>query len=223
MSVEELVQFYEISLRKLVKTQNTELIEHIVNEEPNTLLVVKQSGHTAYMLSTDDKVLVEGLSEELCSEGLKELMVYNARPPFTSHEQLFALGLRVLDEVHTEMFRLIRDVFDKIVEGDIEGAGRDLQALVDHTRNRHFKLEEALMVKYGYFRYDKHSYDSHLKRHAEFLDALSDVISNYRRKNYRDFLIDFMGFVDEYLRYMSSDDKKLVVYLTKVCGTGCTV
>ena len=223
LSIEELVQFYEISLRKLVKTQNTELIEHIVNEESNTLLVVKQGGHTAYMLSTDDKVLVEGLSEEVCSEGPKELLVYDARPPFTSSEQEFALGLRVLDEVHTEMFRLIRDVFDKIVEGDIEGAGRDLQTLLDHTRNRHFKLEEALMVKYGYFRYDKQGYDNHLKRHAEFLDALNDVISNYRRKNYRDFLIDFMGFVDEYLRYMSSDDKKLAVYLAKVCGANCTV
>jgi hypothetical protein len=52
-----------------------------VNEESNTLLVVKQGGHTAYVLSTGDKVLVEGLSEEVCSEGPKELLVYDARPP----------------------------------------------------------------------------------------------------------------------------------------------
>jgi hemerythrin len=121
------------------------------------------------------------------------------------------------------MFRLIRDVFDKIVEGDVEGAGRGLQTLVDHTRNRHFKLEEALMEKYGYFRYDKQGYDNHLKRHAGFLEALNDVMSNYRRKNYRDFLFDFMGAVDEYLRSILSYDKKLALYLAKVCGANCTV
>jgi len=38
-----------------------------------------------------------------------------------------------------------------------------------------------------------------------------------------DFMVDFMSFIEDYFRYMALDDKKLALYLSRVCGLNCNV
>lgn|GEM_PF-2188955 len=223
LKIDQLVDFLEVNLKKALRDVNVELVEHILNEEDNVLLIVSHKAGSVMIMGLQEYILAEEPVEELCRSGLREVLVYDVKPPFAYARQNFLLGSRVMDTIHEEMLDLVTIIFTKMIEGDLSGVEQGLTRLIDHTKNKHFAIEEKLMVKYGYDKYNKLGFDHHVKRHKEFLEALNDIASELKGRRLGDFMVDFMSFIEDYFRYMALDDKKLALYLSRVCGLNCNV
>uniref|UniRef100_A0A7J3XXH9 Hemerythrin-like domain-containing protein n=1 Tax=Thermogladius calderae TaxID=1200300 RepID=A0A7J3XXH9_9CREN len=223
LKIDQLASFLEVRLKKALTNVNVELVEHILNEEGNVLLVVSHEAGSVMIIGLQEYIIAEEPIEELCKGGLRKVLIYDVKPPFTYERQNFLLGNRIMDPIHEEMFNLVTMIFTKIIEGDLSGVEQGVSRLIDHTKNKHFAVEERLMVKYGYDKYDKPGFDHHVRRHREFLEALNDIASELKARQLGDFILDFMSFIEDYLGYMALDDKKLALYLARVCGLNCNV
>jgi len=118
LKIDQLVDFLEVNLKKALRDVNVELVEHILNEEDNALLIVSHEAGSVMIMGLQEYIVAEEPLEELCRGGLREVLVYDVKPPFAYARQNLLLGSRVMDTIHEEMLDLVTIIFTKMIEGD---------------------------------------------------------------------------------------------------------
>lgn len=128
----------------------------------------------------------------------------------------FASGIESVDSQHQQLFRLINQIGELLVDGG-EISEADIQVLVkqlaDYTRF-HFTHEERVMAEGGL---DSTYIDSHKKIHQRFTEQ---VISMWKgRAGLVDPVRTLYGFLSSWLVYhILGEDQKMAREIMRVCG-----
>ncbi|WP_440059295.1 bacteriohemerythrin [Thermogladius sp. 4427co] len=216
-----LLELFNIHLAKHIERVSSELFQYILDTEENKYIVVKCNGRTTRFLLLEETIYAEGFDEGFCRGMVDEMYVYNIEMIVDKDSKRLAFGCNKIDRLRAEMMDLISRITRYLIEGDLEKVEESLQLLYEHSVSKHFKTEEELMVKYGYNETYKREYEQHIKAHREYLGVLKDLIDDFRRKDLKTFIIDFLAFYTDYLDYLCRTDKKLVLYLIDKCGLEC--
>ena len=108
-------------------------------------------------------------------------------------------GIRVIDEQHQELFRLLEQL-RKVVQA--EGAGAALENLLAELvacSERHFATEEAYMARFNY-----PDLGQHVSEHATMLTSLHELLRKFR-ENQQVMALMVPTFMEGWLKHHISD------------------
>lgn len=136
------------------------------------------------------------------------IMIYTGEIPVATWRERFIFGIPEIDEVHREMIDLLNLIIKNIVMGNIKSLNKLINELYEHTVNKHFKLEEDLMIKYNY-----PGYNNHLKYHKMYIEVLEEMISQVENEDYTGLLTSILTLLESYLDYLEEEDQKMARYI----------
>lgn len=137
-----------------------------------------------------------------------KIMVYQGDLPLAVWRERFVFGIPEIDKVHEEMIDLLNKIIKAIIVGDIKSLDKLVKTLYDHTLNKHFKLEEDLMIKYNYPGYDKH-----LESHRMYIEVIEEMMCQAKNEDYPGLLTSILTLLESYLEYLEDEDRKMVRYI----------
>ncbi len=108
-------------------------------------------------------------------------------------------GIRIIDEQHRELFRLVNDLRRMVQDGTERGTVADLlEQLVIFTK-LHFDTEEALMGQYDY-----PDLSGHASEHASMLTSLRELLAKFH-ESHQTMAMLVPTFMEGWLRHHISD------------------
>lgn len=140
---------------------------------------------------------------------------FEAAPPphqgsgFMVWSDRFALGIRVLDNEHKQLFDIINSLHDAVHDGEEQKAiGSILDALVDYAEG-HFQREEAYLERYGYPKYREHKAE-----HRRLTGIVYGLKRQYACNPEKVVGRDVLAFVKSWLeKHILNEDMAFVPYL----------
>lgn len=145
------------------------------------------------------------------------ITIYRVSLPTRRYVDEYVFGIEIMDHIHVEMFRIMDNLLLSIIRGDLDIVRKIADKLYDHTKNKHFKIEEELMIQTRYNKYFKNDYRIHISWHKDFLRVLEDVKDNAVKEKYVELIENLLMIFETYFdRYLKDTDAKLAQYLKKV-------
>lgn len=145
------------------------------------------------------------------------ITIYRASLPTRRYVDEYVFGIEIMDHNHVEMFKIMDNLLLSIIRGDLDIVRKIADKLYDHTKNKHFRIEEELMVQTKYDKYFKNDYRMHISWHKDFLKILEDIRDNAEKEEYVKLMENLLMIFETYLgRYLKNVDAKLAQYLKKV-------
>lgn len=123
-------------------------------------------------------------------------------------EQKYVTGNGTVDSQHQQLFKLVNDLHDAMVQGkgkDVQGGA--LKALAKYCVE-HFQMEERLMQQHGY-----PGYATHKRIHDDLTKKATEIIQGYEsgKTVLPMTLASFLG--DWVKNHIGQEDMKLVQFL----------
>ena len=80
------------------------------------------------------------------------------------------LGVPVIDDQHRQFFERMEDLVDACAQGLTSGTLNDMKDFLHEYARSHFRIEEELMLRYGY-----PGYPQHKEMHGEFMEKVQSL------------------------------------------------
>lgn len=145
------------------------------------------------------------------------ITIYKVVLPTRRYVNEFVFSVKVMDQNHIEMFGIIDDLILSIIRGDLKSIKKFADKLYDHTKNKHFKIEEELMIETKYDKYFEKDYRIHINWHRDFLEVLKEVKDNAEKEEYVELIENLLMIFETYFdKYLKDIDAKLAQYLKRV-------
>ncbi len=125
----------------------------------------------------------------------------------------FETGIKIIDEQHQEIVRLLNKLAGTLVSDDPLEIERVFDELAAYA-NFHFETEEALWAEY----FEKDSWlNSHLVNHSSFLPKVMELKEQHAGKELRDVIQEILRFLIRWLTFhIIDDDKRMAVVIENI-------
>lgn len=128
-------------------------------------------------------------------------------------------GIQIIDEQHQELFRIVREIEQLIMNGCKNATPKQLLDIVCELReyiSYHFYTEENLMAR---FQYPKLAF--HMAGHMELKDYILNIDLSALAKDPNHVLVLIKEHMQEYLfNHLLQEDRDLSRYLAPYAETG---
>ncbi|WP_052833583.1 bacteriohemerythrin [Staphylothermus hellenicus] len=142
------------------------------------------------------------------------ITVYRVKQPTYRFINKYLCGIKIMDQLHIEMFGLMDNLILAIIRGDLKNLKNLAEKLYEHTEKKHFKTEEDLMLQTKYNKHYKEDYKIHITWHKDFLKIISEIKKNAEKKDYISLLENLLMIFHTYFdKYLEEADAKLAKYL----------
>ena len=169
-------------------------------------------------IASKEPVYGKQVVERLCKiRDPLEYTIYRVEIPVVKWINRLKFGIPVIDKVHEEMLNMLNSLIKAAIFGEFNKLDKLVNELYDHTLNKHFKVEEDLMIKYGYPNYVEHK-----RVHEMYIEVLEEMKEYINRGEYKEFLTDILLLLESYLGYLEGEDHNTAIYLKSICGDQCT-
>jgi hemerythrin len=128
-------------------------------------------------------------------------------------DKSLAVGVKIIDEQHRELFRRVNTLLDSLMKGDAKPEVEKVMAFLGQYVVDHFAAEERLMAHYKY-----PTQDFHKGQHAGFVAKFVELKKTFEEKGaVSEVSIALNRFVCTWLReHIAGSDRALGKHLAAV-------
>jgi hemerythrin-like metal-binding protein len=131
--------------------------------------------------------------------------------PLIEWNDVYSVGIDIIDEQHRKFFSLINALFDAMKEGKgdelVQAVLKELQDYVIY----HFQSEESWMKMCNYPYFDKHKHE-----HQEAIKKVNKLIIEHERGN-QDVTIEMLKFLSAWLQdHILKTDREYIPFLKEI-------